>query len=363
MKSSDIVQQLALLLPALSDKFTGNFSVVSLIRVGTTVTVTTTTAHGLAVGQQVNITGAQTPLAISSLTRSGVTGTLVTTNNHDMSEGFSTTVEISGATEAEFNGTFVLKTVPNRKTITFTMVDSGPTTATGSPILLNGSSALQSYNGLQNVTVVPDTTSFEYEITDATLFTPAGGIITARTNPRISAHIDSELLLSAYTAKPQSELWAFVVLGDVTASKSRNINSDAVDNLQQSNQYRQQLIHPFNVFVFFPTSDEIGGRESRDLAEDIFRPLCRSLLSSKLDSGLSVGAQNPINFSDHGFFAYNKAFYVHSYNFFAVADLTFNDTIEYGLDVAFRDIAITIGVNTGTEVMTASIDLDDIILP
>ncbi len=362
MKASDIVQRLALRLPALTDKFTTNFVVSSLTRSGTTVTVTTSAAHGIAVGQQANISGAKTPLTIAALTRSGVIGTLVTDNRHDMTETFSTTVEVSGAIEAEFNGTFTILTIPNRKTITFTMVDSGPTTATGTPLLLNGSSELQLYNGLHAVTVVPTTTAFEYEITDTTLYTPAAGTIVARTNPRVSAAVSIERLVEAYTAQPTGEMWAFVVLGDVSASKSRHIDSDAVDNIQRSNEYRQQLLYPFSVLVFFPTSNTIAAREARDDAEDIFPFLCQSLLSDKLSSGLTVGAQNPIIFTDHGFVAYNKAVYIHGFNFQTVADLTFDDTIGYDLDVAFRDIDVTINVDVGTGVMTATIDLDDVLL-
>lgn len=364
MKANDIVQQLALLLPVLTDKFTDNFSISSLVRSGTTVTATTTGAHGQAVGQQVNIIGAQAPIATTSLTRSGVIGTLVTATNHDFSEGFSTSVKISGAVEAEFNGAFTILTVPNRKTVTFTMADSGATTATGTPLLLNGASALQSYNGLHNITVVPSTTIFEFEIADTTLGTPATGTISARTQPRISGAVDPTALLEAYTAQAdQDKLWAFVVLEDVAASKSRQIDSDAVDNIQRSNQYRQQTINPFSVYIFFPTSTQVAARDARDDAQDLFRPLCQSLLFSKLDSGLAVGAQNTIIFNTHGFFAYNKSVYVHMYSFETVADLTFEDTVRHDIDVAFRDIDLTIGVNVGTGVITADIDLDDVLLP
>ena len=43
--------------------------------------------------------------------------------------------------------------------------------------------------------------------------------------------------------------------------------------------------------------------------------------------------------------------------------MTFGDTIGYDTDVAFRDIDLTIGVDVGTGVLTADIDLDDVILP
>lgn len=363
MKSADIVAQLAMALPQLSDKFTTDFSVISLTRSGTTVTAQTSTAHGLAPGGQVNIVGARTPLTIGTLTRSGDVGTLVTDSRHDMTEGYSTEAIITGATEAEFNSTFSLLSVPNRKTVTFSMVDSGPTVATGSPLLLNGSSALQQYNGLQNITAVPSADQFQYEITDTTLFSPATGPITARTEPRIAASVSESRLLDAYTKQPQADLWAFVVLGDVFASKDRNIDSDAVDNIQRNNHYRQQIVQPFTIYVFFPTAQQIAAREARDDAEDLLRPICRALLFKPFDSGLYVGKQGPVQFVGHGLADYNRAYYVHSYDFQQVVDISFEDTVGYDVDVAFRDISVTMGVSTGSEVITAEIDLDDEPLP
>ena len=361
MKASDIINQLAIVLPKFSDNFTSNINVTSLTRSGTTVTANTAAAHNRSVNEQVNIIGAQTPIVISTLTRLGTVGTLETSSDHDMTENFSATVEISGATEAEFNGTFNLINVKNRRKITFVMADAGPTTATGSPLLLNGSSIFKDYNGLYKITSTPTTTSFTYEITDATLYTPASGTIKAKSEPRISGAISVERIVQAYTKQPQSEYWAFVVMGDVAASKSRKIESDATDNQQRSNEFRQQIIQPFSIIVAIPVTSEIAARAARDESEDIFRDICRAVLFKKFDSQLFVGAQNPVQFVDHGFTAYNTAFYMHTYNFEATADITFDDTVGYDDDVAFRDIILNMTLDLGTEEdpVTANIDLDD----
>lgn len=365
MKAQAIINQLAIALPNFSDKFTTNFDITSLTRSSTTVTATTSVAHGLVVGKQVNIVGAKTPITITSLTRAGAIGTLVTGADHDMTEIFSTSVELSGAVEAEFNGTFTILTVPNRRTITFTMADSGPTTATGSPLLLNGTSYLQQYNGLKEITAVPSTTTFDYEVTDATLFTPAAGTIKAKTDPRITGAVSVERIVESYTKKEVDEYWAFVVLGDVFASKSRKIESDATDNQQRGNEFRQQTIQPFSIIVVAPVKQEIAARAVRDDMEVIFRPICRSVLFKAYDSQLFVGAQNPSQFVDHGFLAYNTAVYIHGFNFESVADITFDDTVGYDDDVAFRDIIsnMTIDLGTREDPLTANIDLDDEILP
>lgn len=358
MKASDIVDQIARMLPQRTGAVTVDFEVSALTRSGTTVTATTVTAHGLAVGKQANIVGAQTPLPIGSLIREGSIATLVTDSRHDLTEGFKEDVILSGASEEEFNGTFTILKVINRKTITFTITDSGPTVATGAPLLLNGSSELQQYSGLHNITAVPAANQFQYEISDATLFTPAAGAIIARTNPRVSAAASEDKLTAAYTKQVPGDVWLFVVLGDVFASKNRSILSDATDNQQRSDHVRQQVIQPFTVYAFFPTRDEIAGRIARDDAEVLFRPLCQTLLGVSFDSQLSIGKQGTVQFVTHGLAVDESAYYGHAYGFEQVVDITFDDTIGYDLDVAFRDISVSMGVNTGTGVLTADINLD-----
>lgn len=363
MKAIDIVQLLAANLPKYTDKFTTNVNVVSLARVGSTVTATTSAAHGLSVGSQVNIQGANTPITVTLLTRVAKVGTLITATDHDVTtnDNLRLNVELSGANEAEFNGSFVILGVANRREITFTMPDSGATVATGATLLDNGESYLNSYNGVQNVTTVATTTTFDYETTNTSLFTLPNGVISARGMPRVSAAINADRVYDAYTKQPAGELWAFVLLDDVVASKSREIDSDAIDNIQTGNEYRQQILQNFTILVMFPTSNQIGSRISRDEAEDLFKIICQSILSSEIDSGLSVGAQNPVNFALHGFAQSTTAYYAHAYEFTAVADITFGDTVGYPDDVAFRDIVLTQTLDVGTQEdpLLSTIDLDD----
>lgn len=357
MKASDIVNQLAIVLPGLVDDFTTNIAASSLTRSGTTVTVTTAAAHGLAAGNQVNITGALTPINCG-ITRSGIVATLVTTADHDMTENAGFNVQIEGATEAEFNGTFTLLRVPNRRTITFQVADSGPTTATGAPLLLNGSSPLQSYNGLQEITAVPTTTTFEYEVTDSTLFTPASGTIVAKTLPRISAGLDIDKLVAAYTKQDPDVAWLFVVLGDAVADKNRGIDTDSTDNLQRGHFFNQRLIQTVQLFVFLPSSAQIAGRAARDRCEELLKPICQSVLTARFPS-LVENDNNPLMITGHGLELYNSAFYVHQYAFEATLQLGESDIFKPTDDVAFRDMDITIGLDVGTETFNTLIDLDD----
>jgi hypothetical protein len=357
MRAADIVNQLAAKLPLFSDRFTTNIAVSSLTQAAGVATATSV-AHGLTAGKQVNIIGAKVPIAISSLTRSGAVGTLVTSTPHDMTAGYSTTVEIANAVEAAFNGTFTILTVPTRNSVTFTMADSGATVATGTPLLLNGSSYLNQYNGLRNIIAAPTPDTFTFAV-PATLYSPARGTIYARSLPRISAVLQEDIIVDAYTKQPQNDIWAFVVLGDVTASKSRQTETDAVSNIQRGEHFRVQLIQPVTIYVVVPSAQEQAGRLARDTCEELLKPICQSLLMKRFDSLLTVGMKGPLQFVGHGFAAYSRAYYMHAYQFMQVADMTFGDTVGYDDDVAFRDIGLTIANNLGTgTIATASINLD-----
>lgn len=359
MKTQDIIDQLANRLPLFTDLISDSFNVLSLARSGTTVTITTSTAHKLTNKHSVLIKGAQTPLTVVSLTRVGSTAFLETSSNHDMTLTVPGVVEIDGANEPEFNGVFTVTAIDNRKNIAFSITDSGPTSATGTILVLNGSSALQSYNGRHQVTSTPSTTLFTYEISDATLPTPAEGEITVQANARISGAVEFPRLLDAYTEQDINDLWAFVVLEDTSASKNRALLSDATDNIQRTGYFRQQILQPVSIYLFIPTAiQQIAGRQARDLAEELFRPLCQSILFKKYDSGLFSGLDNPLMFLSHGFHHYDSAVYVHRYTFEQVNELYFEDTVGFDEDVAFRDITLNMGVDIGTAILTADLDLD-----
>lgn len=364
MRSSDIVTQLAILLPQVTDKFTDNMDVLRITRSGSVLTVECADDHGWEVGNAVAITGAVTRIAISSLTRSGTIGTLVTSSDHDLnSTKLTPYVTISGATEAEFNGTFLVVSFDNRRTIQFSMADAGAVVATGSPVLENGESALRKYDKTYRIESVPSSSSFTVTESHTTMLDPVG-TIQARGKPRVSSAASIDRAIQAYTTQNIDKLWVFVVLENVTASKSRDVRSDAIDNLTPSNNYRQQLIQPFSVYVLIPSQASIAASEARDLAEDLFRPLCRCLLASRFDSQLYVGPLGAVQFEAHGIFAYNTAVYAHVYSFQQVVDLYEQDTVGPDLDVAFRDLSWTmvpdVEGSTHQGSLVATIDLDSV---
>jgi len=122
VRASDIVNQLSVLLPQLTDKFTTDVATKSIKRSGTVMTAVCNDKHKLQPGQAFAIVGTDVPIPILSLTRIGKITTLVTATDHDLTNRIAKTIRITGASEAQFNGIFTRINIVNRRTITFTTV-------------------------------------------------------------------------------------------------------------------------------------------------------------------------------------------------------------------------------------------------
>jgi hypothetical protein len=366
MRLSDVVTQLTSKLPMLTDAFSTEVGVTSVTNDAGSVTVACKDAHGLTstdVGKPITLTGCQTPITISSLSRAtGTTvGTLVTATNHDIRYSnprqlATPTVVISGAVEANFNGTFNVLSVPNPTTITFTIPDTGALTATGSPLLLNGFNYHVDYNGTYRITEIPDKSTLKFNHTSTTAADPVGTIL-ARVAPRIAGAADLERVLDAYTKHATGKLYLFATVGDVSASINQRVRTDATDNQQPGNEYRQQLEQAVSLYMIIPTSEfDISARSARDTARDMFPNITKSILFHKFDSGLYVGAQNPVMFISHGMALYDTAMYVHEYQFASVFDLYMEDTVGPDLSIAVDRFDLTMYPVAGVPIEQGSTD-------
>ena len=357
MKALDVIKQLHVVLPQFTDLFTDEVSVTSLSRVGITVTAITSVAHQLQTNDYVNIVSAinQNPLMLLELVGGYAVGT--TTIDHDLTKGYQETVTVSGAVEPEYNGTFKLIDVPNRRKFIYEITGTPSTPATGSPILEENFN--YGYNGYHQITVI-DPVTFTYEITQQP-FSPAIGIIVARHSRRISGAVEVSRALASYTKQNTDNMWMFAVIGDARANKSRYVLSDATDTQTDNTDFRQRIIQNFELFVFCRATQDLSGRYTKDRMEDLLQPILKSILGAKFPSLLTEESWAGVTFEGHKFELYNEAIYVHNFEFQTVKDITFNDTSLYSdISVAFRDIDIDyLSVDGDNTIMQSSIDLDD----
>ena len=357
MKALDIINQLQVVLPQITDKFTTSVEAVSITPSGLVATVLTSSDHEFSADNVVSISGAFAPVEIATIIRSGTVATATTVTAHDLTDDFFENVTLSGANEAEFNGTFPFITQVNRNTFTFTVADSGPTTGTGT-MLLEDPGSPYGYNGLQTIVTVPSLTSFTYALEEV-LTQAATGTILIHSGLRITGAATLERAEAMYTKKETDELWAFVVLDDTFASKDRTSRNDAVSSIAPGADRRQQIIQAASVYIFASTTDDLSGRETKDLMVDIRAFLLKALNGVKFDSDLAAQEGMGLIYNSDGIELYNNAIYVHRFEFQLLASITNVDTVDPDFNVAFRDIDVTMATNLGTEELLASIDLDD----
>jgi hypothetical protein len=348
MKTEQIVQQLQLTLPLFSDLF-GDFVTPTSITVVSNVATIVSSAHGLVTGQKVAVKNGVVPNALTSITAAGKVATAVTANAHDLTDGFTQLVTITGATEVDYNGTFGFISVVDANTFKYQLTDV-PTAspATGSPILTEPR-LTEGVNGLKTITVVDDDT-FTYTAEETPDVTLVAGTYSAVTNPqnilighRISGAVDVARAMESYTKQDKDKLWLFAIREESTVSRDRNTTSDAVGQFAASDDIRQRVIPGFSVYAVIPTRDSLSGMRERDMMEDVFSSLCRSLVGVEFDSPFTQQTWASVVAVGHGFFDYIGAYYVHRFVFETQYDLTFCDTARANdLTRAFRQAGITV---------------------
>ena len=369
MIAKDIVLALQARIPFLTDDFTDSVGISSITAAETTATVTTSAVHGLTTGNPVNILNVISPISIASIDRVATVATIVTGEDHDFTlsdrekaKGIDKQVIISGATEAEFNGSFKLLKVTNRRTIEVEVDDSGAVSATGSPVMENGINPAFGYNGFFSVTVV-STTVFTYELPKALVI---DGIVDVNSKAVVShriarvASLDRAVL--AYTKQNINDDFLFVVVGDVVANKSQNTQTDATYTDVGGDYYRQQLNQQCAVYLAQNATDSVAAGRQRDKAEEIAPLIFKSILLQAFDTGFTVSERSKLTFVSHGFIetGLKPPVNMHEYIFEQNAELYLDDTIGAPDDVAFRDVDFIFNNQVGDEEFTGSVDIDEV---
>lgn len=368
MIAKDVVLALQARIPFLTDDFTESVGISSVAVAGTTATVTTSAVHGLTTGKAVTILNVVTPITIASIDRVTTVATIVTNEDHDFTlsvrekgKGIDKQVIISGATEAEFNGSFKLLNVLNRKTIEVEVADSGAASATGSPIIENGINSAFGYDGFYSVTVT-STTEFTYELPKTlTIDGVVDGSSKAVISYRVARAVTLERAIDAYTKQSINDDFLFVVVGDVVANKNRSTQTDATDTDVGGDFYRQQLNQQCAVYLAQNATDTVAAGKQRDKAETTAPLIFKSILLQAFNTGFTVEERSKLTFVSHGYIetGLESPVNVHEYIFEQNAELYLEDTIGAPDSVAFRDVDFTFNTQIGDEEFTTSVDLDE----
>lgn len=375
MKALDVCNQLAKFIPRFTDGFSESIDITSITPTGDTALVVTASPHGLSNGDNTAIIFADAPVEIDTSTflRVVSTATFETLQDHDLTlserdkAAGGKTITISGATETEFNGTFQLLSVLNRRKLVIAVTDAGPTTISGSPIVEDANGGV--FNGLFTVANVT-ATKFEYTLPISYPLPAAVTNAKAQTELRIATVLDvNQFIDDIYTKELVNDDLLIVQLGDVSQSKKRNEESDASDSSSAEYSYTPILIQTFSIYIFMNVTEEVEPSALRDKVESEYVPaIYRSVLRAKFDTGFTF-SQHRTTFTGHGVFAFGnndkgKALYVHEISFEQLAILDkVADTVGPEDNVAMRDVSFTLPTSLGTGVLTASVDLDEEPIP
>ena len=361
MKISDIVLHLAQNVPYYSDKFAENITYDSVIASNGTVTVTTSSPHGLTSGHNIVVSHMAIKHDVTSLTQADGIATCILASDHDLTENWQLYVEIEGANESEYNGQFILRTSPNRRKFTFDIDEGAASTATGTIKFVEYREF--GFDGSYEINVTSPTT-FTFEIADSSLNLQAynGSLIYGQ---RVMGSIDIDRFLAVYTKQSSDKYWLVVTLDDAYTSKNREVNSDALSYNNAGVDVRQILIEPFSVFVVGPTTKFLTATEVIDVfVSEVRNALLKTLVGYKFPSDLSESGSSGVVFVSHGIVGYDRATVIHQFRFETYKEITSEDTC-YSIDGykeptrAFRDMRLNRQNSFLETVMTTDINMDD----
>lgn len=336
MKSYDVLQQLYATIPELTDKFSDSIGIASIQAVDSTeIHVITDSDHDLKTGSHVNISGIDYNTPIVSISRSGEAAIVITSEDNDLTEGYQESVVISGASEPQFNGSFKLLSVQNRTTFIVSVEDSGAENSVGGGLKESTGYNVGLINGVKEITVLSEN-SFSYEIDSAlTFYETNSGLATI--GYRMATAIRGDDVLDMYTRQELSDYWLFVVVGAVSASKDRKNNSDAIYVFNAESGYKQETVHTLEIYVVANSSDSVAGRKIRDSMEDVATALIKSLCGKRISNGNSSGDYYSIVFDSHLTAYYDRAVYIHGFNFQSTGQIGDEDINHQTDSVAMRD--------------------------
>lgn len=356
MYLSDIITQLRKALPINSDKFSEKVAISTITFSGGTVTVVTASAHDLETGDQVTIVDAKQKTPITSITETADIATITTSIAHDQTLDHENSddqpdITIAGVTISGYNGDFAPITIPDRNTITYN-VGATLDDANDGYILEN---SVDGYSGQKTITVI-DTTTFTFSASGLAA-EGSGGFV--HHTIRISGEISIERMLDVYTKQNPSDWWAIVVPGDIIASKDRHTGNDSTATPTAGDENRQKIITPFSIFYVVPTKDKIGVRERYDSIILDSVALFMAILGFAPPSPYSITSFSKVILEGHGFFDYNRAYYIHEFKFSITDELIADDLNMPSDGVAFRDIDFDIINENDVIIMDNTLKTDE----
>ncbi len=364
MKITPLVILARMRIPALTDTFSDRLQAASMAVVnGGSTTITCSTAHGLAIGSTVGISivDAYTPNPITSWSQLANDDVrIVVQYPHQMTanpepgtlQPWNAYAILSGTGINGFDVPNQLVSVEDR--YTFTVRPNGVLTLPPTPP--SGANLLERLErelvGWHTATVIsttalsiatPASISRSYTVLDPKICT----------NVRIAGGVSFDHVIRHYVRVDEKDSivkdrgWMFIVPRPARLSRDRGARSDAITEIQPGAIVRQLLIDGFEILTILPAEKYGGGVACIDRSHgEVLTAVLRTFNGLRLPYS-ELATPNPFMamLESHGVEQYNRANYVHAYNFGVTAYITAEDMVLPTdiPDLAAIDLAIQNG--------------------
>lgn len=360
MKLNDVANQLRLLIPQYTTKFSTFLAPSSITSNGTTATLTFASPHGMTTGQYLIFSGIGRRTPISSFTKDGLIFTFVTGSNHDLTMNWYSNpndrstagkVVLGGFTNAVWNGSKTLRSTPNRRNFTLQSNAADPVLTGSEYVVEIEASGLV---GAKQVTVINSTTLTVTGSISAGTY--EGGTVSQM--PRISVAVTAKDAWDRIITPQQTNNFSMVVLPiDPVISKDRRTLSDAIASRTQGEEFRLKLLDGFMILIIAPSQAQLSGAVALDICRhDLRSVIYKSIMGVTLPTGTSDAGDYKVIPVNDGVISYDGSKLIYQYTFQYPIDLTLNDTVPPGQTAAFRDIEYSLEEGDG---LNLNIDLDD----
>ena len=357
MKLYDIVNQLRIVLPKHTDKFSTLINTTNIDATSNVATITTDTVHKLKTNEIITSSGYSTETYISSVSQDGLLFTFTTTTDHDLTEGWQDDITLGGFDSTNWNGVITLYKVPNRKTFVVRSTNSIPILNTNEYLFED---RMDGINSQYSITVINDNT---FSVTGNFLDGKySNGVINSKV--RIVGTINLERFLEHYTEQKIQDLYICVVMDDADVSKDRNTYSDAIATPVTGSEIRLLLVDGFSIYILGNVSNQISAQTLIDICRhDLMLPILKSVYGIRFTTGLSNETDFRTILRGQGLAFYDKSKYVHVYKFEMSMELTEDDTVDRNDTRAYRDtdqlLNVIENIDVDEEFMTVTVDQDD----
>lgn len=285
--------------------------------------------HGLKAGKTIVITGSlinNNIVAVSQFIDGAGNSILTFTTGtpHDLTLGYTGEITLAGFSDPDsaLNGENVLINVLDEYRFDITYPDL-PTLSGGEMLVMHIENGL---DGVWQVIIIDSNTiavklSGNYYIQDGSV--PSFNVIY---NFRIYPAYDLTQALDLYTQNTNDLNAApalFVIMGDTRASKDTETLSEALAANTNASLVRTRILNDFSIVAVFPNSKYLTPSGN---AETCYGELLTAMYAviAGYDFGQTINSYTT-NFKYHGQANYNKAYYVHIYEFEYVYDITNDD--------------------------------------